>query len=126
MDSNFYIDFQILGALTSPKTISKSLGIDADVELLRGERNKERDLPRQNIWSLKSKVNSTDLEEHWSELETVLADKAELIKSLSEGGNVKLTVVINSDGRLPSLIIPVSMSRFAGSIGAIIDIDQLQ
>ncbi|NHQ88716.1 DUF4279 domain-containing protein [Iodobacter sp. HSC-16F04] len=120
------IDFQLLGTRVLPKEISKKIEIVPDVELMRGERNKERDLPRQNIWSIRSQENSDDVADHWHNLEGILNNSREIIKEIAETGSARLTIIINSHHRVPSIIIPSSMSEFAGFINAEIDIDHLQ
>lgn len=120
------LDFQLLGTTVAPKEISRLTGISPDVELNQGERNKERNLPRQNVWSIKSKVQSEVLAEHWEDLEKTLEQSKEAIKDAAQTGRAVLTVVVSGEKRLPSIQIPPTMSFFAGFVNAVIDIDHLQ
>lgn len=120
------LDFQLLGTTVAPKEISRLTGISPDVELNQGERNKERNLPRQNVWSIKSKVQSDVLAEHWEDLEKTLEQSKEAIKDAAQTGRAVLTVVVSGEKRLPSIQIPPTMSIFAGFVNAVIDIDHLQ
>lgn len=126
MGNTVKICFQLLGTAISPKEISERTGIVPDVELMRGERNKELDLPRQNTWSILSQAQSDEVVDHWNSLEVILLNSRDAIKEIAKTGKAKLTLRINSHRRIPSIIIPSSMSEFAGFINAVIDIDHLQ
>lgn len=118
--------FELLGTKISPKEISQKTGILPSTELMRGERNKLRDLPRENIWSLDSSLQSNEVAEHWQELEGRLNLSRQAIKEIAKDGTAKITIVINSNHRLPSITIPSSMAEFAGFVNSVIDIDHLQ
>lgn len=120
------LDFQLLGTSVVPKEISRRTGIDPDTQLMRGERNATLDLPRQNVWSVESHVESDDVSEHWADIERSLQKSSEEIREIAKTGTAKLTLVLSRSERLPSLQIPPAMSAFAGFVNAIIDIDQLQ
>jgi hypothetical protein len=120
------IDFQLLGTEVSPAKISEMTGIIPDIEMLRGARNKKLDLPRQNIWAIKSKSDSDEVADHWNSLSPILQSARSVFKEVSVVGVAKFTLIVNSGERIPSIIIPASMSEFAGSIGAVIDIDHIQ
>jgi Domain of unknown function (DUF4279) len=126
MNSEIRLDFQLFGTAVSPAEITRSLGIKPDVQLLRGERDGSKNLPRQNIWSLESKVDSENVTEIWASLSLELSPKVSEIKSIAETGSAVLTIVIKCTNRIPSIVIPTSMAEFAGAIGATIDIDHLQ
>jgi len=120
------LDFQLLGTTIVPKEISRITGISPDVELIQGERNKELNLPRKNVWSIKSKVQSEVLAEHWEDLEKALEQSKEAIKDVARTGQAVLTVVFTGGKRIPSIQVPPKMSMFAGFVNAVIDIDHLQ
>jgi hypothetical protein len=120
------IDFQLLGTDVLPKEISRRTGIRPHTEFARGERNPRLDLPRLNVWSIESCVNSDEILDHWAQLGPTLLEAKEEIREIAKSGKAMLTVVIASTERLPSLQIPPAMSAFAGFVNAIIDIDQLQ
>ena len=120
------LDFQLLGTTIVPKEISRITGISPDVGLIQGERNKELNLPRKNVWSIKSKVQSEVLAEHWEDLEKALEQSKEAIKDVARTGQAVLTVVVTGGKRIPSVQIPPKMSTFAGFVNAMIDIDHLQ
>jgi hypothetical protein len=123
MKYDIELDFQLLDTIIEPIEISKRLGLVPDTEMLKGERNKELDLPRQNIWSIRSTAKSDEVKAHWLELEPRLNGVINEIKIIAKSGVAKITIIINSDSRIPSVIIPSSMSKFAGYVGAVIDID---
>jgi hypothetical protein len=120
------LSFILWATSVPPEIISKRTGITPSIEMLRGERNPDKVLPRQNLWALESSVHSDELSEHWYELEKVLRNSRAELKAIAQTGQAKFTVVINADYRLPSIIIPPSMSEFAGFLNAMIDIDHLQ
>ncbi len=126
MEYDVQIDFQLLDTEVLPKDISKRTGISPDVEMLEGERNKKLNLPRCNIWSIRSHAKSDEVADHWGELESVLLSSSDDIKNIAETGTAKFTIIINSDQRVPSIMIPPAMSKFAGFVNAVIDIDHLQ
>lgn len=126
MESIVKVYFELLGTKISPKEISQKTGILPNTELMRGERNKLRDLPRENIWSLDSSLQSNEVAEHWQELEGRLNLSRQAIKEIAKDGTAKITIVINSNHRLPSITIPSSMAEFAGFVNSVIDIDHLQ
>jgi hypothetical protein len=116
----------LVGTALLPKEISKLTGITPDVELMRGERNKERNLPRQSIWSKKSCAQSDEVSEHWNNLGMILSDSREIFKQIAQTGKAELTIVVTSKDRIPSIRIPSEMSEFAGFVGAVIDVDHIQ
>lgn len=120
------IDFQIIDSSIPPKEITRLLGVSPDVELLKGERNKEFCLPRMNLWALSSKNEYVDLQGHWDEIKDCLLRVVDEINRVAKFGVVKITIVVTGRGRLPSIMIPVDLSKFAGQINAVIDIDHLQ
>lgn len=120
------IDFQLLGTSSAPKEITLLTGIIPDAQLLKGERNVLKNLPRQNIWAVGSDIDSDDLEKHWSVLRDKLDPAREIIRDIGETGVPRFTVVIGSKLRIPPLKILPSMSEFAGFVNAEIDIDHLQ
>jgi Domain of unknown function (DUF4279) len=123
----FFISFSLSGTVVSPREISSTTGIEPTTALARGERNADLVLPRQNLWVIRSDAGSEDVSDHWAVLERVLVPKQDLIREIAWQGEVLLTIVIaNGQSRCPSLIIPVSMSRFASHVGAVIDIDHMQ
>lgn len=126
LENSLQIDFQLLGTAVPPKEITRRTQITPDVELMQGERNQKLNLPRLNIWSIRSRVKSDVLADHWHELEHILTDSKEVIREIALTGRAKITVVIQCGQRIPSIIIPPSMSSFAGYVNAIIDIDHLQ
>lgn len=125
MESILSIDFQLLNTKVSPKEISVITGITPDVALLRGERNSTRDLPRHNIWSVQSRIESNEVSDHWNYLKEKIYSSKESIRVIAKDGICRLSIII-SGHRIPSIIIPPSMSEFAGYVNAEIDIDHLQ
>jgi hypothetical protein len=120
------IDFQLLGTKITPKEITKILGVVPEVELLRGERNNAKDLPRQNTWAIRSAAESDELEDHWESLRPLLNKSRDAVRDIAMTGRAKFTLIIDSKDRVPSITIPPSMSEFAGYINAVIDIDHIQ
>lgn len=120
------LDFQLLGTDMLPEKISETLGIKPDIELKRGQRNAQLDLPRQNLWAIKSRTQSADIADHWCDLKNILNESKVLIKEVARTGRAKMTIVIASQHRLPSIQIPSDMSEFAGYVNAVIDVDHLQ
>ncbi len=123
MEYNVQIDFQLLGTTILPKDISEMTGITPEVEFKKGERNEKRGLPRTNIWSIRSHAKSDELVDHWMDLATTLENSKDAIKDIAKTGTAKFTLIVNSSERIPPLMIPPEMSRFAGFVDAVIDID---
>lgn len=120
------LHFQLLDTTVLPKEISRRTGIRPDTELARGERNPALDLPRQNVWSLKSHVDSDDVSEHWAEIERSLQKARDEIREIARTGTARLTLVLARSERLPPLQFPPSLSEFAGFVNAVVEIDHLQ
>jgi hypothetical protein len=120
------LDFQLLGTSVVPREITRRTGIDPDTQLMRGERNAALDLPRQNVWSVETHIESDEVEPHWAELGRKLEGSKKEIQEIAKTGTARLTLVLARCERLPSLRIPPSMSAFAAFVNAVIDIDQLQ
>lgn len=122
-----FISFSICGATLSPAEISIRTGIKATTALKRGERNPALVLPRQDLWMLRSEEATLEVGVHWSALERVLVPQCDVLREIAGTGKALLAIVINNgEMRCPSLMIPVSMSRFAAHVNAIIDIDHMQ
>ena len=126
MNTEIRLDFQLLGTSIAPKEITELTGITPSTSLLKGERNSKTVLPRQNIWSVESRADSDDIADHWAELESILINSKEMFRKIAATGIAKMTVVINSKDRIPSIGIPASMSEFVGYVNAVIDIDHIQ
>lgn len=126
MKNDVEIDFELWATEMHPVEISRLTGIDADVCLGKGERNKEIGLPRENRWSLRSNVQSDSVLDHWEDLEKLLGGRKKLLKRISETGSVRITLIVNSASRIPSISIPPAMSAFAAFMRANIEIDHLQ
>lgn len=120
------LDFQLLGTSVLPEEISRKTGVAPDTQLARGERNAALDLPRQNVWSVESHVESDEVSDHWEDIEQRLRGSRDEFRKIANTGTARLTVVLASSDRLPSLQIPPAMSEFAAFVNATIDIDHLQ
>ena len=126
MEQKVYIDFALLDTKINPKMITKLIGIIPDNELSKGEKNPNLDIPRQNIWSLQSKINSEDILLHWEEIDRQLNHAKDTIKTILKDGFGCTTIVMLTETCIPKIIIPAKMSQFLGYIGAMIDIDHMQ
>jgi len=126
MKRHVFISFTLWKTEMAPKEITKQIDIIPDTELLKGERNAERILPRQNIWSFRSTVSSNNISDHWRELEFKLNPAKDKIKYITINGTAKITIVVTTQGYIPDIIIPFKMSEFMGYIDGIIDVDHLQ
>jgi len=126
MKSDVELDFQLWATSIPPRRISELTKIQPDVQFLKGERNSKLVLPRENLWAIRSKVASDKVEDHWDELEGVLFGEKEALREVARTGSAKLTIIINSKLRIPSIIIPPRMSAFAAFLGAFIEIDHIQ
>ena len=120
------IDFQLLDTDIPPYEISRMTRIKPSEALIRGERNKARDLPRQNIWSLQSQIESDEVSDHWLELRDRLHGSQDDICRIAKTGIARFSIVIKGGNRIPPIQIPSEMSAFAGYVGAVIEIDHLQ
>lgn len=124
MEDKFKIDICLYGNAISPKEITRLIGVEPNTALLRGERNKERDLPRQNIWSVYSDSNLRTVEEQWSSVFKLFGKKWEKFVEISKNGDVKITIVIDvyENVPLPEIRIPPAMSFAAAQLSAEIDV----
>ncbi|URL59851.1 DUF4279 domain-containing protein [Luteibacter flocculans] len=127
MPDYMYISLSLGNTTTPPREISAATGIEPSTALLKGERDPVRVLPRSNLWSIESmKSPQGSLEACWQELEHKLLPRTDIFRHFAAEGSAVLTIAIQGmDGRIPSIMIPPSMSLFAGTIGAVIDIDHL-
>lgn len=125
---NVFLSFSLIATVMPPREISAMTGIKPFTELLRGERDAMRDLPRSNLWTVRSTGQQGEsVAEHWQTIEQQLVSKVDVFRSLAAEGSAILTIVVKGpEARFPPIEIPPSMSFFAGSIGAIVDIDHLQ
>jgi len=128
MHWKIFISFSLKATVTPPREISAMTGIKPFTELIRGERDSARDLPRSNLWTVRSTGQQGDsVAKHWQTIEQELVSKIDIFRRLAAEGSAVLTVVVDGpEARCPPIEIPPSMSFFAGSIGAIVDIDHLQ
>lgn len=121
---NFYIDLVLFSNPIPPREISQMVGVTANTALLRGERNKEKDLPRQHIWALYSDAKEGGVEEHWATIEKKFGANWQKFVEISKKGTAKIAIVICEENRLslPKVQIPVAMSAAAFELNAEIDI----
>jgi hypothetical protein len=127
MSDYMYISLSLRDTSTPPCEISTATGVEPSVALLQGERDPVRVLPRSNLWSIESmRSPEGSLEACWRTLEPELVPRTDTFRRFADEGSAVLTIAIRGmDGRYPSIMIPPSMSLFAGTIGAVIDIDHL-
>lgn len=123
MERKLFLSFALFDTTIPPKEISKRTSITPYTELLKGERRPELVLPRTNLWSIRSSVQSDEVSEHWDSLATILEPAQTELRDIAKTGLARLTIVIYHDKRIPPITIPPSMARFAGFINAEIDID---
>lgn len=126
MKKDVEIDFQLWATSIPPQRISELTKIQPDVQFLKGGRNSKLVLPRENLWAIKSKAASNKIEDHWNDLEGILLGEKENLREVARTGSAKLTIVVNSKLRIPSIVIPPRMSAFAAFIEAFIEIDHIQ
>ena len=126
MKNKIGISFRLFGSSVSPKEITRLTAILPTTALLEGERNAELNLPRKNLWTIESTIDSEVFEDHWESLKYLLIKSQEVLREISATGSATLSIVIDSSYRLPSITIPPSMSAFASYVNAAIDIDHLQ
>jgi hypothetical protein len=122
------LSFSLIGTSTHPREISTISRIKPHTELLRGERNAERDLPRTNLWTLRSDPKAGEsVGDHWRTIEKDLLSNIDAFRRFAAECRAVMTIVISGEvNRCPPIEIPPSMSFFAGAIGATIDVDHLQ
>lgn len=123
MDHKMQIDLCLYGNSIPPKEITQLLGIDPDTALSRGERNKERDLPRQSLWSIRSDPNGDSVEKQWASIIQRVGDQWTRLAEIAKHGDVKITIIVNAEERIPSIMIPPGMASAAADLNAYIDID---
>jgi hypothetical protein len=122
-----YIGFKLWKTIISPHDIKNITGVDPDYSKLKGERNSKLILPKENLWTIESKVTSDEVPDHWEYLEKIIVPAQEKFKEIIElGGEATLVIVITSHFRIPPVFIPPSMCEFAAYINATIEIDHLQ
>ena len=126
MGKKVFIDFILWETEMPPNEITKQIGVVPDTELLKGERNAERILPRQNLWSLRSTLSSDDISEQWEELSSKLNPAKDTLRDIAKKGIAKVTIVVTTQGYIPNIILPFEMLDFMGYLDGIIDVDHLQ
>jgi len=126
MSTNIEIDFTLWGSIIPPKTISTLTEIAPEVQFLKGERNRSLVLPRENLWAIRSTVDSDVISDHWAELGGKLVPKKEVLREVAGTGIAKITIIVRGGSRIPSLVIPPDLSSFASFMNAPIEIDHMQ
>jgi hypothetical protein len=106
-----------------PQEISKLLGVKPFTALLQGERNKERDLPRHNIWEVRSDASLETIGEQWEDIVSKFGRNWLDLIEISKKGTVRITIIVDATSHLPSVIIPPKMSEAAYLMNSEIDID---
>lgn len=126
MNTDIEIDFQLLATTIPPREISRLMELQPDAEWAKGERNPLLGLPKVSIWAIRSVASSNQVGDHWRNLDRVLTPKREIVKRISDTGTARITIIVSGNVRLPSIIIPPSMSEFAAYLKAEIEIDHQQ
>lgn len=106
-----------------PREISRLLGVEPHTALLQGERNRELDLSRHNIWSIRSNASLETVGEQWKEFVARFGQKWSELVEISKRGAVNITIIVDATSHLPSVIIPPEMSKAAYLLNSVIDID---
>ena len=118
--------FKIRGDNINPAIINDTLGVEESEISIKGSMRTNPDSPRTNIWSVESTCYSDDIEKHWEEISDKIGHLATEIVNISNTGDCIFTVYIYTRNRIPPMCLPNSMVKFAGDVGACIDIDHLQ
>lgn len=126
MEHKLQIALSLLGNPVAPKDITQLLGVFPETSLLRGERRPELDLPRQNIWSVRSDGRLKTIDSQWEQLKRLFEQKWDVFVGISRRGTTKITIIVDATDRIPSIVIPFIMSKDAFSLNAEIDIDCYQ
>jgi Domain of unknown function (DUF4279) len=128
VDNQIQIDFTLSGFACAPDDISRSLAVQPDTALARGARHPALQLPKTSLWSKRSHpaMASASLEEHWQALAADLRGKEDVIVAHIGHGAVLITIIVGGTQRVPSLLIPADMVKFAAAVNASIDIDVYQ
>lgn len=115
----------ITGYAAEPEAISNAMECVPYYAGKQGSRDGTLNLPRQNIWSIRSFPATADasVEEHWAWLYEHLHGKTDILNDLKMPGNIRITIIVRASGRVPPLIIPVQMSQFCADCDAMIDVD---
>ena len=96
-----------------PREISRRLGVMPYTELLEGESNKKLNIPRQNLWTIRSDASLADVGEQWNDLVARFGEKWDDFIEISKQGTVRITIIVDATDRLPPVIIPPEMSKAA-------------
>jgi hypothetical protein len=128
MKYSVQIDLLIRDLSSNPQAITEQLKVQADTALMKGERNPSLGLPKSNIWLKQSEASPADayLEEHWQSLADKFEGKEALIRQAVGQDSVRLSIIVDGSDRFPPVTIPAGMIRFAGEVGADIDVDVYQ
>ncbi|MCB5205401.1 DUF4279 domain-containing protein [Neorhizobium sp. T786] len=126
MERKLWIDLCLEGNLTPPKEITRILNVTPDKEMLRGERDGSKDLPRSNLWSIYSTGSSDEVEDHWKSIFGKIEHVWDKFEEISKSGEVMITIIVDATGRIPSVMIPPQMAAAAAKLNAYIDIDYYQ
>ena len=92
----------------SPSIITDVIGVVPDRACLKGARNKERRLPRSNIWSYRTSVEThfRTAHDHWDHFIEVFGKAASELARLLDGANCDVTLVVSPITYLPVFSIP--------------------
>lgn len=75
------------------------------------------------VQTIAAATPDASLEDHWLTLAHHFVGKEVAIRQLLGNGTVRLTVIVDGTGRVPSILLPVDMVKFAADVGADIDVD---
>ena len=119
------IAFDLGGFTYSPHDITKRLEITPDTAMFEGERNRKLNLPRANIWSIRSKVDGDpyDIDEHWDWLLRTFKGKEAILLEYSRQSDLLITVICYPRDHIPPLYAGKRELKFLADCGAELTFD---
>lgn len=125
------VDYEIQIALTirnfkcDPAEITAQIQVTPWRVAVRGEKSSERNLPRSNLWILRSDPESASatLNDHWNNILAKLRGKEGVLQSLSLNSDLKFTIIVGIENEKPVLVFSKEQIEFVAGCGASLEID---
>lgn len=111
-----YLSIVVYTPGRDPNDVTAILGLTPFRIARRGERNRERNIPKENFWSFRTEGSSTNINDHWLQVAPYLKGEASRLKRQTAGMRVKVNIVATLNGQIPNYDVPVGMIQFLSEL----------
>lgn len=125
---DFQIAVDITGFSFDPNIITEKLEITPHRALRKGEKNKELQLPRHNLWAIRTFPDNFHAypDEHWDCVMSMFRGNEEYISELGMECSVNFTLLVDANLNVPGFRFDKKIINYISSLNAGLELEYLE